>query len=231
MILRSEASSVFTISSTVTDNQTYKNHRRQLQLRDYGGGVSFHVRFCKLLTPTAAVMAVSSGGTLACRKSRSRFMNVRSSATASDLSSSIQPPDVPTPGSGPDKVSLFLCCLISFCWLLVENDFELDSGWWRMRKLRGLDLIRKFCWRGFGKLLLLIGSRMTKCKLDGNWLLSSLWPWAPPASALASISLAATSTTLLLVILQFIFLLTIDSIQMLVPLINLVIFIFTFSPP
>ncbi|XP_022948180.1 ABC transporter D family member 2, chloroplastic isoform X1 [Cucurbita moschata] len=102
MILRSEASSVFTISSTVTDNQTYKYHRRKLQLRDYGG-VSFHVRFCKLLTPTAAVMAVSSGGTLACRKSRSRFMNVRSSATASDLSSSIQPPDVPTPGSGPDK--------------------------------------------------------------------------------------------------------------------------------
>lgn len=103
MILHSQASSVFTISSTVTDNHTYKYHRRQLQLPVYGGGASFHVRVSKILLPTAAVTAGSSGGSLTRRKYRNRVNDFRSSASASNLSSSTQPPDIPTPGSGPDK--------------------------------------------------------------------------------------------------------------------------------
>lgn len=113
MILRSQASSVFTISSTVTDNHTYKYHRRQLQLPVYGGGASFHVRVSKILLPTAAVTAGSSGGSLTRRKYRNRFNDFRSSASASDLSSSTQPPDIPTPGSGPDKVR-FVLVLFNF---------------------------------------------------------------------------------------------------------------------
>ena len=112
MILRSQSSSVFTVSSTVIDNHTFKSHRRQLQLLDYGDGCGhgqFHVRVSKILLSTTAVTVGSSGGSLARRKSRNRFINVRSSASASDLSSSTQSQqDITTPGSGPDKVSFVL---------------------------------------------------------------------------------------------------------------------------
>lgn len=121
-MLRSQSSSVFTSSSTVTGNLTYKHHRRQLQLRDYANEGNFHVRVQffhvrKLLPPTVAVTVASGGGSIARRKSRNRFISVRSSATGSDLSSSIQPPDIPTPGSGPDKVS-FVLVLFNFFLLI-----------------------------------------------------------------------------------------------------------------
>ncbi|KAA0033549.1 ABC transporter D family member 2 [Cucumis melo var. makuwa] len=108
MILRSQSSSVFTVSSTVIDNHTFKSHRRQLQLLDYGDGCGhgqFHVRVSKILLSTTAVTVGSSGGSLARRKSRNRFINVRSSASASDLSSSTQSQqDITTPAQrpGPD---------------------------------------------------------------------------------------------------------------------------------
>lgn len=135
MILRSQSSSVFTLSSTVVDNHTFKLHRRQLQLRDYGDDCrhgQFHVRVSKILLSTTAVTVRSTSRSLARRKSRNRFIYFRSSASASDLSSTTQSQDITTPGSGPDKVSFVLVfnfffaanCLWKMIVNLVVNDEE-----------------------------------------------------------------------------------------------------------